>query len=72
MGKGNVPLKHRGRLVVGIVTIYHQGARQGSVPKDLARNTRRTGLANEKKTDLVRGEGEDIAAMGFGNTYLTH
>jgi hypothetical protein len=41
-------LKGTGNLIVGIVAIDYQGAWQGFVPKDLPRNTGRTGLTEEK------------------------
>src|SRR4030067_1544225 len=62
---GIAVLKRTGSLVVGIVTIYHQGSWQGFVPKDLARDTGRTGLAKQKETDLDRGEEPTIAALSI-------
>ena len=62
---GIAVLKSTGSLVVGIITVYHQRARQGFVPKDLTRDTGGTGLAKEEQTDLIRGEEPDIAALAI-------
>jgi hypothetical protein len=62
---GIAVLKGTGDFAVGIVTINHQGARQGLVPKDLTRDTGGTALAKQKQTDFVCGEEPNITALAI-------